>query len=148
MSRLAPALLLVFLSLPRIAGAVEVDHAWARATLPTQMASGAYMTVTSATPARIVGLSSPLAGVVQVHQMSMRGTMMKMHAVDALDLPAGKAVELKPGGYHVMLMDLKQPLKKGDRLPLTLRIEGADKKITEQTVSIEVRDAAPAEHTH
>ena len=148
MSRLLPALLLVFLSLPRLAGAVEVEHAWARATLPAQMASGAYMTVTSATPARIVGVSSPVAGIAHVHRMTMQGTTMKMDAVDALELPAGKAIELKPGGYHVMLMDLKQPLKKGDRFPLTLRIEGANKKLTEQTVSIEVRDTPPAEHHH
>ncbi len=148
MSRLAPALLLVFLWLPRVVGAVDVDHAWARATLPAQMASGAYMTVTSAMPARIIGVSSPLAGVAQVHEMAMQGSTMRMHAVGALDLPAGKAVELKPGGYHVMLMDLKQPLRKGDKLPLTLRIEGADRKITEQTVLIDVRDAPPAEHKH
>ncbi len=150
MSRLVPALLFVILSSPvaAVAADVRVDHAWARATLPTQMASGAYMTVTSATPARIVGVSSPLAGVAQVHQMAMQGTTMKMRAVDALDLPAGKAVELKPGGYHVMLMDLKQSLKKGDKLPLTLRIEGANRKITEQTVLLDVLDAPPAEHHH
>ena len=127
---------------------VRVDHAWARATLPAQTASGAYMTVTSATPARIVGVRSPQVGVAQVHQMAMQGTTMKMRAVEALDLPAGKAVELKPGGYHVMLMDLKQSLKKGDKLPLTLRIEGANRKITEQTVLVDVLDAPPVEHHH
>lgn len=145
------ALFFVALSLPAIADAagddvhVRVDRAWARATLPAQMASGAYMTVTSATPVRIVGVSSPDAGVAQVHQMTMNGTTMKMQAVDALELPAGKPVELKPGGYHVMLMDLKRPLKVGDKLPLTLRVEGPDKKITEETVSVEVRDAPPEE---
>ena len=158
MSHLVPFLLLLALSSPGIAHAaadapartadVRIDHAWARATLPAQMASGAYMTVTSATAARIVSVSSPLAGVAQVHQMSMQGTTMKMRAVDALDLPAGKPVELKPGGYHVMLMDLKQSLKKGDKLPLTLRIEGANKKIAEQTVLLDVLDAPPTEHHH
>ncbi|MGI9024473.1 MAG: copper chaperone PCu(A)C [Burkholderiaceae bacterium] len=145
MSRLIPALLFAALSSSAAAGDadVRVDHAWARATLPAQMASGAYMTVTSATPARIVGMSTPWAGVAQVHQMSLQGTTMKMRAVDALDLPAGKPVELTPGGYHVMLMDLKQPLKKGDKLPLTLRIEGANKKVTEQTVMVDVLDAPP-----
>lgn len=146
MSRLLPALCIALLSLPGVAGAVEIERAWARATVPAQMASGAYMTVTSATPARIVGVSTPVAGIAHVHRMSMQGTTMKMDAVDALELPAGKAVELAPGGYHVMLMDLKRPLKKGERFPLTLRIEGANKKVTEQTVSIEVRDAPPAAH--
>lgn len=144
MSRLIAVLSLAFLSLPVTVDAVEVDRAWVRATLPAQMASGAYMTLTSATPARIVGVSTPQAGVAQVHEMTMQGTTMRMRAIDALTLPAGKAVELKPGGVHVMLMDLKQPLRKGDKLPLTLRIEGADRKITKQIVSIEVRDAPPA----
>lgn len=148
MSRLLPALLLVSLALPRLAGAVDVDDAWARATLPTQKASGAYMTVTSTTPARIVGVSSPVAGIAQVHWMAMQGTTMKMRAVEALELPAGKTISLEPGGYHVMLMDLKRPLTKGDRFPLTLRIEDADKKVTEQTVWVEVRDTPPAEHHH
>lgn len=146
MSRFLAALLLASLASPRLAGAVEVERAWARATLPAQMASGAYMTVTSAKPARIVGVSTPVAGVAHLHHMSMQGSTMKMDAVDALDLPAGKAIELKPGGYHVMLMDLKQPLQKGDRFPLTLRIEGADRRISEQTVSVEVRDAPPTAH--
>ncbi len=162
MSRLIPVLLLLALASSGIvdtaadaasdtasgAADVRVEHAWARATLPAQMASGAYMTVTSATRARIVGVSSPQVGVAQVHHMSMQGTTMTMHAVDALDLPAGKAVELKPGGYHVMLMDLKQALKKGDKLPLTLRIERANKTISEQTVLLDVLDAPPAEHHH
>jgi len=73
----------------------------------------------------------------------MQGTTMKMRSVDAVELPAGKPVELKPGGLHVMLLDLKQPLSKGDRVPLVLRIEGADRKVVEQTVTIEVRDVAP-----
>ena len=130
------------------AHAAEVGDAWARSTVKGQMASAAYLTVTSATPARLVGASSPAAAVVQVHEMSMQGTTMKMRPVDAVDLPAGKPVELKPGGLHVMLLDLKQPLSKGDRVPLVLRIEGADRKVVEQAVSIEVRDAAPMMKSH
>jgi len=65
---------------------------------------------------------------VEIHEMSMEGSVMKMRAVPGLDLPAGKTVELKPGGYHVMLMDLKKELKAGDTVPLTLVVEGADKK--------------------
>jgi copper(I)-binding protein len=148
MSRISAVLAALLLSAPLFAHAIEVDRAWARATVPGQTGSGAYMTVTSATPVRIVGVSTPAAGVAQLHRMSMQGTTMKMQAVDALDVPAGKPVELKPGGFHVMLMDLKQPLKSGDKLPLTLRIEGPDRKITEQTIPVEVRDGPPASPPH
>ncbi len=136
------------LTLPLVATAADVSDAWARSTVKGQMASVAYMTVTSATPGRLVGVTSPAAAVVQVHEMSMQGTVMKMRAVDAVDLPAGKPVELKPGGIHVMLMDLRQPLASGDRVPLILRIEGPDRKIVEQAVSVEVRDAAPMMKSH
>jgi hypothetical protein len=72
--------------------------------------------------------SSPVAGVVEIHEMKMEGTTMRMRAVPALELPAGKAVELKPGGYHVMLMDLKQPLKTGDTVSVSLVVEAAGGK--------------------
>jgi hypothetical protein len=76
-----------------------------------------------------------VAGIVEIHEMAMEGNVMKMRALPAgLDLPAGKSVELKPGGYHVMLMDLKKELKAGDTVPVTLVIEGADKK--RETVEI------------
>ena len=137
------SVLLAF-SLPvRAASPVAVANAWARATVPGQMASGAFMTLTSPTQVKLVGVSTPMAGVAQVHEMAMQGTTMTMHASGALDLPAGRAVELKPGGYHVMLMDLKQPLKAGERIPITLRIEGADRKVSEQTISVEVMSTAP-----
>ncbi|MEO8937895.1 MAG: copper chaperone PCu(A)C [Burkholderiaceae bacterium] len=126
-----------------VAFAVDVSNAWARATIKGQTASVVYMTVTSTESARLVGASSPLAAVVQVHEMAMQGTTMKMRPVAAVDLPAGQPVELKPGGLHVMLMDLRQPLSTGDKLPLTLRIEGPDHRIVEQAVSIDVRNAAP-----
>ena len=131
-------------ALPSLAAALEVDGAWARATVPGQMGSGAFMVLTSDKPVRVVGVTTPVAGIAQIHEMSMKGTTMSMRAVDALDVPAGKRVELKPGSFHVMMMDLKQPLKKGDRVPLVLRVEGADHRTVEQTVSVEVRDAPPA----
>ena len=147
MRRITVALFVSLLSLPlasRAAPPVAVANAWARATVPGQMASGAFMTLTSAAPVKLVGISTPVAGVAQVHEMTMQGTTMKMQAVHSLDLPAGRRVELKPGGYHVMLMDLKQPLKAGDKIPLTLRLESADKKVVEQAVSVEVMNAAPS----
>ena len=90
---------------------VEVQNAWARATVKGQMATGVFMNITAKDGLKLVGGSSPVAGVTQVHEMKMDAGVMKMAEVKGgLDLPAGKMVELKPGGYHVMLMDLKQPL--------------------------------------
>ncbi|MDH5352013.1 MAG: copper chaperone PCu(A)C, partial [Betaproteobacteria bacterium] len=78
--------------------------------------------------ARLVGVSSPVAGVVEIHQTKMEGGVMRMRPVQAVELPAGKAVELKPGGYHVMLMQVKSPVKEGDTVPLTLVIESGGKR--------------------
>ncbi|MEI8157805.1 MAG: copper chaperone PCu(A)C, partial [Burkholderiales bacterium] len=84
---------------------VDVKDAWARATVPGQKATGAFMKLTAKEGTKLVAISSPVAGVGEVHEMKMEGDVMKMRAVTGgLDLPAGKAVELKPGGYHVMLM--------------------------------------------
>ena len=102
---------------------VQVEGAWARATVAGQMASGAYMKITAKTHLRLVGVSTAAAGMAQVHEMKMQGSVMQMRAIKDLDLPAGQTVELKPGGYHVMLMDLTAPLQKGDKLPLRLRFK-------------------------
>jgi copper(I)-binding protein len=107
---------------------VTVKDAWVRATVPQQKATGAFMQLQSAQDAKLLSAQSPVAGVVEVHEMSMDGGVMKMRAVPSLALPAGKAVELKPGGYHVMLMDLKSQVKDGDAVPLTLTFETKDGK--------------------
>jgi copper(I)-binding protein len=104
--------------------ATTVADAWVRGTVPQQQASGAFMRITSAEGGKLVAVTSPVAATVEVHEMKMDGGVMKMGAVPSLDLPAGQAVELKPGGYHVMLMGLKQQLKAGDQVPLTLTVEG------------------------
>jgi copper(I)-binding protein len=120
-----------------------VKDAWVRGTVPQQMATGAFAQITSAQGGRLVSAASPVAGVVEVHEMSMDGNVMKMRALPGgLALPAGKTVELKPGGYHVMLMDLKRPLKAGDTVPLTLVIEAADGK--RETLQLQVPVKAPA----
>lgn len=106
----------------------EVKEAWVRGTVAQQKATGAFMQLTSKQGGKLVSAASPVAGVVEIHEMKMEGNMMRMAAVPGLDLPAGKAVELKPGGYHVMLMDLKQTIKAGDTVPLTLTVEGKDGK--------------------
>ena len=107
---------------------VTVKDAWVRATVAQQKATGAFMQLQSAQEARLVAAQSPVAGVVEVHEMAMDGGVMKMRALPSLALPAGKAVELKPGGLHVMLMDLKGQVKDGDTVPVTLVVEGKDGK--------------------
>ncbi|MEA3394426.1 MAG: copper chaperone PCu(A)C [Pseudomonadota bacterium] len=115
---------------------VSVKDAWVRATVAQQQATGAFMQLVSAKDAKLVEAKSPVAGVVEIHEMAMVDQVMKMRAVPSLDLPAGKAVELKPGGYHVMLLDLKGQVKDGDVVPLTLVVEGRDGK--RQTLELKV----------
>ena len=110
------------------AAQTTVKDAWVRGTVEQQKASGAFMQITSSSGGKLLSVSTPLAGVAEVHEMAMEGTTMRMRAVASLELPAGRAVELKPGGYHVMLMDLKQQLKAGDTVPLSLVVEGKDGK--------------------
>jgi len=116
---------------------VSVTDAWVRGTVAGQKATGAFMQLKSPTDIALVDAASPAAKIVEIHEMKMEGGMMKMSAVDKLPLPAGKAVELKPGGYHVMLMDLVQPLKEGDTVPLKLTFE--DKAGRKQTLEVKAQ---------
>ena len=113
---------------------VEVSQAWVRATVAQQKATGAFVQLKAKSDSRLVEARSSVAGVVEIHEMKMEGSTMKMRAIDGLDLPAGKHVELKPGGYHIMLMDLKKALPAGEQVDLTLVFEGRDKK--RETVDI------------
>jgi copper(I)-binding protein len=103
-----------------------VADPWVRGTVAQQRATGLFATLTSAQGGRLVGASSPAAGVVEIHEMVMSGDVMRMRPIAGLDLPAGTPVELKPGGYHVMLMDLKQPVGAGQTVAVTLVIERKD----------------------
>jgi len=116
------------------AAQVTVTDPWVRGTVPGQMATGAFMQLKSAADARLVEARSPVAGVVEIHEMKLENNVMRMRAVPALDLPAGRAVTLAPGGYHVMLMDLKQTMKEGEIVPVTLVVESGGRRET-----IEVR---------
>ena len=118
---------------------ITVQEPWVRATVGQQMATGAFMRITAPADSRVLQVQSPVAGVVEIHEMKMEGDVMRMRAVPALALPAGQAVELKPGGYHVMLMDLKAPVKAGDVVPLTLTVEGRDGKRSVVEVKAEAR---------
>jgi len=146
---IAATLLATTFSIQAFAQTVEVKDAWARATVQGQMATGAFMKLTAKEGSRLVAASSPVAGVTEVHEMAMDNNIMKMRAVPGLDLPAGKAVELKPGGYHVMLMDLKAPLKKDTTIPLTLVFKDARGVESRTELKVPVNTAAPmAEHKH
>ncbi|MBS0427836.1 MAG: copper chaperone PCu(A)C [Proteobacteria bacterium] len=104
---------------------VDASGAWVRAAVPGQSGTGGFMKLAAGVPLRLVGVATPAAGVAEVHEMKMEGDTMKMRALPALDLPARQTVELKPGGYHLMLMDLKQPIAAGGSIPLTLTFEDA-----------------------
>jgi len=123
--------------------AVKVEGAWARASVQGQKASGAFMKLTARDNLRLVSASSPVAGVTEVHEMKMEGDVMKMRAIPGLDLPAGKTVELKPGGYHVMLLDLKAPLAKDSSVPLTLVFKDAKGAESRVQLQVPVGLAAP-----
>ncbi|MCC7327992.1 MAG: copper chaperone PCu(A)C [Burkholderiales bacterium] len=120
-------------------GQVTVADAWIRGTVPGQMATGAFMQLTSSTDTALVGVASPAAKVAEIHEMAMAGGVMKMRAIDKLALPAGKAVELQPGGYHLMLMQLVQPLKAGDSVPLTLTFADREGRKTTKEIKVPVR---------
>jgi len=136
MKRLTLLAALIFISASALAQVVVKDP-WVRATVPQQTAIGAFMQLSSPADARLVSASSPVAGVVELHEMAMDKDVMKMRAVLAIDIPAGKGAELKPGGYHVMLMNLKSQMKEGDVVPITLVIEGKDKK--RQTLEVKAQ---------
>ena len=122
------------------AGDLVITQAWSRATPKGAKTGGAYLTIENkgSTPDRLVGGSADFAGSVQVHEMSMTNGVMKMRPVEnGLAIDPGKTVKLAPGGYHLMMMDLKQPLKRGDKVPVTLEFEKAGKV----SVSLDVEGA-------
>jgi len=141
---------LAILSIPAFAQ-VTVKDAWARATVPAAKSSGAFMQVQSKVDARLVGVSSPVASVAELHRMSMQDNRMTMAPVEAIDLPAGKPVELASGGYHIMLMGLNRQLKEGETIPVTLTVEGRDRKRESVEVQVPVRPltySAPSSSSH
>ena len=123
---------------------IDIKDAWIRTSVPGQKATGAFMKITAKDGVKLVGASSPAAGVVEVHEMKMEGDVMKMRAIPGgLDIAAGKTVELRPGGYHVMLMDLKATLQKDSTVPLTLVFKDAKGVETKTELSVPVAMAAP-----
>ena len=129
---------------------VEVKDAWVRTSVPGQKATAAFMKITAKENMKLVSVSSPVAGVAEVHEMKMEGDVMKMRAVQGgLDLPAGKTVALTPGGYHVMMMDLKAALPKDSTVPLTLVFKDAKGVQSKLELKVPVAVAMDAsQHKH
>jgi copper(I)-binding protein len=141
---LITAALTTFCAVSAFAQNVTVTNAWARATVQGQKATGAFMKITAKDNAKLVGDSSPVAGVAEIHEMKVEKDVMKMAALpNGLDLPAGKAVELKPGSFHVMLMDLKAPLAKDTTVPLTLMFQDAKGVKSNVELKVQVGMQAP-----
>ena len=138
MKKLILAMLLA-VAAPAALAQVEVRDAWIRATVPSARSSGLFMRIRSAQDAQLVEVRSSVAGVAEIHQMRMDGQMMRMQTVDAIDLPAGQAVNLAAGGYHIMLMDLKRQLKEGETVPVTLVMRNMGKVTLTQDVSVTVK---------
>ena len=117
---------------------IKVEHAWVRATVAGQQATGAYMKITSSQPVKLVAVTTPAANINEIHEMKMEGGVMKMRAFLAgLDIPANQTIELKSGGFHVMMMDLKQTIKAGEAVPMQLQF--TDAKGNQQMVAVTAR---------
>lgn len=123
---------------------LKVEGAWVRSSVPGQQGTGAFMKLTARQPMQIVGVSTPVAGTADLHEMKLEGDLMTMRPVVALDLPAGRTIELKPGGYHLMLQDLKQPLRPGTSVPLTLVLRDAKWVHSKLELKLPVAARAPS----
>jgi copper(I)-binding protein len=126
------------------AAQVKVDDAWVRATVEQQRATGAFMKLTGAQDLRLIEARSPVAGLAEVHEMKLEDNVMKMRPISGFALPAGQAVELKPGGRHLMLMDLKQQVTEGTSVPITMVFEDANGKRTSVEIMATVRPLGKA----
>lgn len=122
---------------------VTVDGAWARATVQGQHSSGAFMTLTASEPVTLVKVATPVAGVAELHEMTMDGDVMRMRAVPELQLVPRQPVQLKAGGYHLMLQELKAPLQPGTTIPLTLTFRTAKGEQRQLALQVPVSATAP-----
>jgi len=129
----------------------HIRDAWVRATVPQQRATGAFMTLDAALDSKLVRATSPVSDHVEIHEMVMEDDVMKMRQIPSIAIPAGQVVELKPGGYHIMLLELKQQIRAGDQVPLTLVFEHSDGRQERIDVQAQARPLAgkPAgQHRH
>ncbi|GAB4120417.1 MAG: hypothetical protein Fur0026_11470 [Sideroxydans sp.] len=129
----------MLLALPVQAKDVKVSDAWSRATAPGQDSGMVQAVITSKKAAKLVGASCKCATSVELHSMVTEGGVMKMRQVEAIDLPAGQAVDLGAQGYHLMLIGLKKPLAEGKKIELTLQLRQADGKEKKVKVNAKVK---------
>lgn len=139
MTRTGLLLALFLIASPLAHAAVTARDAWVRGTVPAQKTTGAFLTLESSEDAKVVGVKSPAAKSAEIHASDMKDGVMRMHAVEALPLPAGRRVELTPGGHHVMLMGLARPLGEGDTVPLVFTVEDGKGRRTTLEVKAPVR---------
>jgi copper(I)-binding protein len=136
----------LFFSSAALASAPVVKDAWVKTTVPGAQVSAAYMSIESPTAAKLTKVETPRAGIVELHDMKMKDGVMEMKAEPSFAVPAKGALELKPGGKHVMLFKVAEPIKAGDKVPLTLTFEGADKKPVVVKVDAVAREGGAAKH--
>lgn len=127
---------------------IQIEQPWARASVPGQQASGGFLRITAQEPMRLVGVSTPAAGHSELHEMRMEGDVMRMRPVDSLELPAGQAVALKPGGHHLMFMQLLEPLQEGNTISVTLKLQDAQGQPHEHTVQMPIQRFTPKDAFH
>lgn len=130
-------------------GAIAIDHPYARATAPGQPTGGGFLKLENKGDAdRLLSASAGVSNSVELHTMKMEGDVMRMRQVDAIELPAGKTVELKPGGYHIMFMGLKAPLKAGDSFPVKLKFEKAGEVTVDVKIEAPGKEGMPKDMKH
>ncbi|MBL8513120.1 MAG: copper chaperone PCu(A)C [Betaproteobacteria bacterium] len=128
------------------ASAPVVKDAWVRTTVPGAKVSAAYMNIESPSATKLTKVETPRAGIVELHDMKMKDGVMEMKAEPSFAVPAKGALELKPGGKHVMLFKVAEQIKAGDKVPLSLTFEGADKKAVVVKVEAVAREGGAAKH--
>jgi len=133
----------------QVQNGISVQNAWVRPTVGEQDATGAYLTITSEEPLALVGVATPAAEIAEVHEMKMDGDIMRMRMAERIEMKAGEPLELKPGGYHVMLMALTAPVEVGQEIELSLQFEKADgSKIEMPVKAVAGQNAAGDHHSH
>ena len=145
----APAAVEQAVAPSQVQGGIAVQNAWVRPTVGEQDATGAYLTITSQEPLALVGVATPAAETAEVHEMKMDGDIMRMRMAERIEIKAGEALELKPGGYHLMLMALTAPIQAGQEIELSLQFEKADgSKIEMPVKAVAGQNAGGAGHHH
>jgi copper(I)-binding protein len=138
------ALMGLALSVPALADNVKIENAWARATAPGQKVAAGFLDLTADADMVVVGGSSPVSKSLELHFMRMDNGVMEMRQMKEIALPKGQTVKLEPGGLHIMFIGMKNQIKAGEKVPVTLIIKGADGK--EQKLAVEAEVRRPGGH--